>query len=289
VLGLRLVQALTLFWYEHGHATEGRRWLQRALDLASANGGAPLAGVTHGLGVLMDTQGEPDAARRLFERSLAIWRELGDRDMQARELNSLGIAHHRLGDLEVARSLLAESLAIARDIGNPVRLASALTNLGQLESAAGHFNRAIEALQEALTIDYDQGDLLGVALDYQSLALVSLRAGRPGEARDLLSGTFDYVASSGNIPFVAHILELSAAITAALGNPLRAARLAGAEHAIRQQSGMLVSEKEAAILEQQLGPARDTVPLHEWNAELAAGRLLSQQEAVALLLSPTPA
>jgi predicted ATPase len=57
VIGLRLVQALTLFWYHHGHATEGRRWLQRAMDLASADGGAPLAAVTHGLGVLMDTQG----------------------------------------------------------------------------------------------------------------------------------------------------------------------------------------------------------------------------------------
>ena len=30
---------------------------------------------------------------RLLERSLAIWRDLGDRDQQARELNSLGITH----------------------------------------------------------------------------------------------------------------------------------------------------------------------------------------------------
>ncbi|MGH3225912.1 MAG: AAA family ATPase, partial [Streptosporangiaceae bacterium] len=46
VTGLRLVEALTAFWYQHGHATEGRRWLQRAMDLASADGGAPLATVT---------------------------------------------------------------------------------------------------------------------------------------------------------------------------------------------------------------------------------------------------
>jgi predicted ATPase/class 3 adenylate cyclase len=31
VIGLRLVQALTSFWYQHGHAAEGRRWLQRAM------------------------------------------------------------------------------------------------------------------------------------------------------------------------------------------------------------------------------------------------------------------
>ena len=90
VIGLRLVHALAPFWYQHGHATEGRRWLQRAMDMASGDG-APLAQVAHGLGVLLDQQGEPDAARRMFERSLAIWRKLGDREEQARELNSLGI------------------------------------------------------------------------------------------------------------------------------------------------------------------------------------------------------
>jgi len=289
VIGLRLVQALTLFWYQHGHVTEGRRWLQRAMDVASADGGAPLAGVTHGLGVLMDTQGEPGAARRLFERSLAIWRELGDRDQQARELNSLGIAHHHLGDLEVARSLLEESITIAREIGNPVRLAAALTNLGQLESAVGDFDRASQALQEALTLDCEQGDLLGVALDQQSLALVSLRAGRAGEARDLLSGTFDYVANSGNTAVLANILELSAAITAALGDPLPAARLAGAAEGIRQQSGTLRTDLEEARMERYLTSARATVTPQAWTAELAAGRALTQHEAVILLLSPSPA
>ena len=289
VIGLRLVQALTLFWYQHGHATEGRRWLQRAVDLAAADGGAKLAAVTHGLGVLMDTQGEPDPARRLFERSLAVWRELGDRDLEARELNSLGIAYNRLGDLESARSVLHESIAIAREIASPIRLATALTNLGQLESAAGDFDRATQALQEALTIDAEQGDLFGVALDRQSLALVSLRAGRPREACDLLSGTFDFVATAGNTPFLAHILELSAVIRADLGEPLPAARLAGAAEGIRYQSGLVITDPEVARLERHLAPARATVTPEAWADELAAGRALTEQEAIVLLLSSNPA
>ncbi len=289
VIGLRLVQALTLFWYQHGHATEGRRWLQRAMDLASAGGGAPLARVAHGLGVLMDTQGEPDAARRLFEHSLAIWRGLGDRDHQAQELNALGIAHNHLGDLAVARSLLQESIAIAREIASPLRLATALTNLGQVESAAGQFDRATQALQQALAIDSEQGDLFGVALDQQSLALVSLRAGRPGEARGLLSGTFDYVASSGNTSFLANICELSAAIDAVTGDPLRAARLAGAADAIRQQLGLLRTDQEAARMEEYLAPARAAVTAQAWAAELAAGAALSQEQALTLLRSPSTA
>ena len=64
--GLRLVQALALFWYRHGHVTEGRRWLQRAIDLAAEDGGAPLARLAHWLGVLLQQQGEPQAARALL-------------------------------------------------------------------------------------------------------------------------------------------------------------------------------------------------------------------------------
>jgi hypothetical protein len=62
VVGLRLVQALCVFWYQHGHSIEGRQWLERAMDLASADGGVPLARVAHGLGVLLDQQNESDAA-----------------------------------------------------------------------------------------------------------------------------------------------------------------------------------------------------------------------------------
>ena len=186
-IGLRLVQALALFWYRHGYVTEGRRWLQRAIDLAAEDGGAPLAQLAHWLGVLLQQQGEPQAALRLLERSLAIWRDLGDRDQQARELNSLGITHHHLDDFDTARSLLEESAAISREVGSDMRLAAALTNLGQLEADAGNFDRATQVLQEALAIDTKQGDMLGVALDQQSLAGVHLRAGRAREARDLLS------------------------------------------------------------------------------------------------------
>jgi chemotaxis receptor (MCP) glutamine deamidase CheD len=66
------------------------------------------------------------------------------------------------------------------------------------------------------------------------------------------------------------------------------ARLAGAAEAIRQESGMLISPQEAALVEEHLAPARAAVAPEEWQAELAAGRALSQQEALALVLSPSP-
>jgi hypothetical protein len=92
----------------------------------------------------------------------------------------------------------------------------------------------------------------------------------------------------GNTSFLVNIVELSAAITAALGDPPRAARLAGTAESIRQQSGLPTTELEAARMEQYLAPARAAVSPEAWAAELAAGRTLTQPEAIALLLSPGP-
>jgi len=284
--GLRLVLALAHFWYRHGYVTEGRRWLERAIELTADDGGAPLAQAAHWLGVLLQQQGEPQAALSFLERSLAIWRDLGDRDQQARELNSLGITHHFLGDLDTARALLEDSAAISREIGSASRHAAALTNLGQAESDAGNFDRATQVLQEALAVDRKQGDMLGVALDQQSLAGVSLRAGRAAEARDLISEMADYVASCGDPELLATTLELAAAATADLGEGLRAARLTGAAEAVRQKTGIPLKQPE--LLERFLAPARATIAPEEWDDELAAGRALNQEQAAMLLVSLPP-
>jgi tetratricopeptide (TPR) repeat protein len=178
--------------------------------------------------VLLQQQGEPQAALPLLERSLGIWRDLGDRDQQVRELNSLGVTHKHLGDPDTARSLLEESAAISREVGSDFRLAAALTNLGQLEADAGNFDRATQVLQEALAIDTKQGDMFGEGL--------------------------------------------------------RAARLAGAAEAIRRKTGIPIKQPET--LEEFLARARAALAPEQWNAALAAGRALSQQQAATLLVSP---
>ena len=288
VIGLRLVHVLVPFWDQHGHVTEGRRWLEQAIALAAEDGGAPLANVARGLGMLLMRQGELDAALRLFERSLAIWRDLGDRDQQARTLLNLGSTHHYLGDLDAARSLLEDSIAIAREVGGGRPLRAALMNLGVVEMEAGNLERATQVLHEALALARQEGDLRGAAIAQDSLAWVSLRAGRAREARDLLSGMVDYVVSCGDTEFLAEALETSACIAAELGEGLRAARLAGAAETLRQKTGIPVPQPDAALFERFLAPARAAIARQAWDAELAVGRALTQQQAAALLVSPMP-
>jgi len=83
-------------------------------------------------------------------------------------------------------------------------------------------------------------------------------------------------------------MELSADITAELGDGLRAARLAGAAETIRQKAGTPIPLPDAALLERFLAPVRATIAPQDWDAELAAGRALTQEQAVTLLVSPMP-
>ena len=283
--GLRLASALTKFWYQHGHIIEGRRWLERAIELTADDAGAPLARLAHGLGILLIQLGELDEAVRLFERSLAIWRELDDRDQQARELNTLGITRHHRGELDAARSILEESITIARDIGSDPRLATALTNLGQVEGAAGNYGQATQLLHEALALDQKQGDLQGEAVDQQSLAEISLRTGQIQQASALLAGMLGYATGSGDTEFLAYTLEVAACIAASRGDCPQAAGLAGAAAGLRQQLGIPRPAKEQALLDRFLAPAQAAIAPSEWAAELAAGRALTQQQAAALLRS----
>jgi predicted ATPase/class 3 adenylate cyclase len=284
--GLRLVQALAPFWYQHGHAKGAQQWLERAVEIASGAAGAPLARIAHWLGVIRQQQGENAAAIPLFRQSLAVWQEIGDQTQMAVELNSLGITYRSLGDLAAARSLFEESIAIAREIGNDLRLSTALSNLGIAEIDTGNVDHATEVLEEALALDERSGDTWGATIVKNSLAAATLLTDRPMEAHHLLSSIIKDVADSGDLELLAATLELAAGVAAHLGNGQRAARLAGAAEAIRDKAGIPITEFDAALLERFLASARSATDRRLWDADLHAGRALTQSDAIALITQP---
>ena len=104
----------------------------------------------------------------------------------------------------------------------------------------------------------------------------------------MVSATFDYVATSGDAATLISAIEQSACIAAELGDVMRAARLAGAAEAIRAEAGTPIPQPDAALLERFPAPARATVDRDAWDAALAAGRALTQDQAITLLTQPTP-
>ena len=200
-IGLRLVQALGHFWNIRGHAGEGRWWLQQAIEMAAADAGAPLARVAHWLGPGALQHGEPDAAVQLFERSLAIWRDLGDRDGQARELNSLGGTHRPRRRGRGAPRAVRMRRHLPRDRQpQPARRGPDEHRPAGID--AGHFEQASTCCRRrsrcaASWATAGLGRRPAIAGPDQP------PGGRRRQARELLADTADYVASSGDTELLA--------------------------------------------------------------------------------------
>jgi tetratricopeptide (TPR) repeat protein len=164
----------------------GRHADALAIHTAAAEATRPgdegYADVQANLGGLRWWEGEYEAARARFARSLAAHRASGDRAGQARALARLGPVLERLGDYPGAVAHLQEALALYRAGGQRHGEAAQLVNLGTLHRRLGRFEEAAGHQRQAAAIFAELGDrrLEGYALG--NLGAVENLRGRPGEA-----------------------------------------------------------------------------------------------------------
>ena len=214
--GLRIAGALVRFWYVRGHLSEGRRWLEQGL--AKAGDGVAVsarAKALVGLGLVVDAQGgDYEKATGLYERGLALYRELGDSEGIANGLWHLGymVAYSR-GDHERATALLEESLGLYRELGDEHGVASLLNALGMVANVKGDNARAVTLFEEALTASREAGDAAGVARCLGNMSYAVLLLGDHERAMTLAEEALARSREQGNtlFTFVAlHNLGLAA-------------------------------------------------------------------------------
>ena len=158
-LALHLSAALWWFWFMHGNWSEGRRWLEAALQLPSAQ--APTAArarALSGAGELAWSVGDHVAAQRLLSESVSRSRELGDEWGLACSLGILGLVLQEQGELAAGQSRVEEGLALCRQLGRTWDLARLLLNAGQTARRQGNYPRAAALYQEGLTLARALGD-----------------------------------------------------------------------------------------------------------------------------------
>jgi tetratricopeptide (TPR) repeat protein len=175
--GLRMAAALRGFWGIRGSAGDGREWLSQLLLPPEAQ--APTLTRTKALeayAFLSERQDALTLARQLIEESLALYRELGDRQGMAGSLLTLGNVTAGLGDYAAGRSLIEESVALHRALGSRPGLALALTTLGELASDRDAAQGRL-VLEESLPIGRSLGDQIGVGHNLIALGRLALRQG----------------------------------------------------------------------------------------------------------------
>lgn len=174
-VGLRLACAVARFWLVRGYLTEGRGWLSRLLAAFVHGEQSTRAKALNWAGALAWKQGDYAAARTLYEQSLAIHRELGDRGGIGAVLSNLGLLAYEQGDYAEARTLHEESLAIDRELGDRWGVAVSLMHLGSLASAQGDHASARPLYEESLAMFREIGDRGHIANALRSLGALCSR------------------------------------------------------------------------------------------------------------------
>ncbi len=187
--GLRLGGAMSWFWWMRGDFGEGRRWIERFLEMAGQSGNRVadqmLAKALLGCGMLALGQGDIVRSTTLIAEALTTYRRCGDPAGIAASTAVLGHVRRAAGDDDQARALSEEALHLSRTLDDNRSAAICLSTLGHVARRQGDLHRAADRFGEALTHFARVGDRRGIAYSFGNLGIVALARGEAEQAREL--------------------------------------------------------------------------------------------------------
>ena len=139
----------------------------------------------HQLGILAQRWGDYDTARKLYEQSLRIKEELGDRAGMANTYHQLGVLTQARGDYDTARTHYQQALTIFKKLDNRAGMASTYGQLGILAHDQNDYDTARTRYQQALTIFEELDDRASIATIYHQLGILTQHWGDYDTARKL--------------------------------------------------------------------------------------------------------
>lgn len=236
---LRMAGALWFFWFKRGYMTEGRRWLDAALDAAPDDPAWQAARATalYGGGALAYHQGEYATSRGLLNAALSIRRALADRAGEASTLSMLGNLSWDESALDDAQAHYEEAIAIAEELGDQKLAASALNNLGSLLWQRDQLDDAERYLTECLALHRQTGNKSGISMALTNLGIIAVKLGQFERANVLYAESVALQRELGDRQYLGGTLNNMGEVALHQGDYVRARALYGEALALRRQIG----------------------------------------------------
>jgi predicted ATPase/DNA-binding SARP family transcriptional activator len=277
--GLRIAAAMLPYWITHALLGEGRGFLA-VLLARSAEPSVGRARALAAAGWLAGIEADVDRYEPAARESLALL-PAGDDWHRAVCLNLLGTMARLDGRLAEARQRYEEALGVAaeRDLWWPTALAWA--NVGTLAEIEGHQREALESHERSVSIAEAGGDRWMTATCMVNLGRAAGHAGEVERAIALHGEALRAFARLGNAWGVAVCLDGFACLAADRGDFLGAARLFGAEDAVRQRAGVSRWRTIRAAHDAGVRAASAALGDDAWAGAHAQGAALTEPEAIA--------
>jgi tetratricopeptide (TPR) repeat protein len=322
----RLAGTLGLFWEVRGHFSEGRerlaailstltsegrtparaRLLARAAELAYRQSDYPatlslageslaicrelgdkqgIASALIKLGNAATEEGDFTTASAQLEEALATWRELDDKHGTARALISLGWAALRPGDYELANARLEEALTLSRELADTRSIGFELSGLGEVALRQGDYDRATHLVEESLELRRQLSNRWGVGVSLGTLGWVAMREGDWKRAVTRLCESLEVRREIGDTGGSAWCLERLAEIALAQNQPETAVRAFAAAAALRASIGSVIDPVDQAEHESRLATLGARLGEARYSAAWDQGQAMTLDQAVSHALS----
>ena len=274
---LTLTGLIAPFWVLRSYRSEGRSWLERALNMPNADEApaAIRARAWHGAASLARTQDDRTQAVVFCERGLALYRELADPLGMAASLNLLGVLARSSGEIAQAVELCQESLSLFERIGDPSWMALLRCNLGVLAFWQADLPRAESLLEAALNGYRTIDNHWGIAFTLQALGSVVADGGDLRRAAILLLESLQLARGIGAKESQLDAIAAIAVLAAESGQQETAARLFAGVNANCDAITYAFEAPEAQRYTAATGRVKRALGTETYALVWAAGLLLS--------------
>jgi tetratricopeptide (TPR) repeat protein len=152
------------------------------------------------LGIIEYSQGNYEQAQKLYEESLILFREIGDKHGIADSINNLGRVSQQHGNYEQARKYYEENLAIRRGIAEK-SISLPLINLGNLAYSQKNYQQTRKYYEESLNISRELGEKNNIVRSLIGLAGILSNIDHLSCAVKLLGAIETALKSMGSVIF----------------------------------------------------------------------------------------
>jgi predicted ATPase/DNA-binding CsgD family transcriptional regulator len=218
---LRIASALQVYWIFSRRLSEGRWFLEQALEAGSRDerlgGSRTWARALCAAGYLAQAQHDPQQAIVYYEASLGLFRRLQDQQGIADSLSGLGTTMYILGKVTEGLANEKEALSIYREIGDTRNSAEVLFTLGAGALFRGEYGQAHELFEEGLALLEAEEVTLIRAVGLHYLGFVSYVQGDYIRARQLSEESLALFRMLGALLYTAEAMTILAYELIALG------------------------------------------------------------------------
>jgi len=282
---VRLVFGLWVFWGHRNHLREGARWSEEAVRLASDLPLLLQARASDCASSFSWQRWDLQHAWELAQKALAAYRGAKNTDGEAWSLRQLGVIAEGRGDLDEADDLYEQAAAMFREQGELRGLQLVVHDQATCALGRCEYTRARALLEECLARARELGSDASVGNAILDLGILALHERRYDDSVPLFVESLGIALTYGRRGDVPLSLRGLAASTAVRQHLESAARVLGAAETIEEQIGEEMWPYERLAFAEAMAPVVDRAEEPAIAAAWAAGRAMSEADAVSFALA----